>query len=132
MCVLKDLAYISGDLGQAAKKLGRTDECINYFQKRFQIYNAMENHDKFDLILYFENLIEAQMTKKKYEAALITFSKMKNFHLNAEQCKEFDKSEDFVALKAEVDKLYKNMSPAEWSLHIKPGKLWDGIRLLYR
>ena len=93
----------------------------------------MENHDEFDLILYFENLIEAQMTKKKYEAALITFSKMKNFHLNAEQCKEFDKSEDFVALKAEVDKLYKNMSPAEWSLHLKAkGKLWDGIRLLYR
>ena len=93
----------------------------------------MENHDKFDLILYFENLIEAQMTKKKYEAALITFSKMKNFHLNAEQCKEFDQSKDFVALKAKVDKLYKTMSPAEWSRHLKAkGKLWDGIRLLYR
>jgi len=126
-----------GDLGLAAKRLQRQDECLRYFQKRFQLYSGITNPSNYELLLYSESLIEAQVSNKKYEAALMTFSKLKIFHLNEEQCKELDKSEDFAMIKADIKRLYKNMPEAEW---IKPnmgslnnkGKLWDAIRILYR
>ena len=124
-------------MGLAAKRLQRQDECIRYFQKRFQLYSGIKNPSNYELLLYGESSIEAQVSNKKYEAALITFSKLKIFHLNEEQCKKLDKSEDLAIIKADIKRLYKNMPEVEW---IKPnmgtlnnkGKLWDAIRILYR
>ena len=129
-----------GNLGNAAKRLGKTEESMLYFQKRFQLCRGMKNLDNYELLLYGEDLIEAQFKNKKYEAALITFSKLKLFNLDAEKSDGFEQNERFVAIKKEVNKLYQNMTPAEWqswgvrSRH--PGrnleKLWDSVKLLYR
>ena len=126
-----------GDLGLAAKRLQRQDECLLYFQKRFQLYSGIKNPSNYELLLYSESLIEAQVSNKKYEAALMTFSKLKIFHLNEEQCKKLDKSEDLAIVKADIKRFYKNISEVEWrkpnmgTLNNK-GKLWDAIRILYR
>ena len=130
-------SLILGDLGLAAKRLQRQDECLRYFQKRFQLYSGIKTPSNYELLFYSESLIEAQVSTKKYEAALITFSKLKIFHLNEEQCKELDKSEDLAIVKVDIKRLYKNMPEAEWrkpnmgTLNNK-GKLWDAIRILYR
>ena len=129
--------FLAGDLGLAAKRLQRQDECLRYFQKRFQLCSGMKNPSNYYLLLYSESLIEAQVSNKNYDEALITFSKLKIFHLNEEHCEKLNNCEDFAMVKADVKKLYKNMSEAEWkkpnmgTLESK-GKLWDGIRLLYR
>ena len=62
------------------------------------------------------------------------------FNLDAEKSDGFEQNERFVAIKKEINKLYQNMTLAEWqswgvrSRH--PGrnleKLWDSVKLLYR